>query len=130
VISEGRQLQLATIQTEIRQLEELRDRAPIGSVYWDDLTAKKNVLVDRYYEVLRSGTKPQSIENPASAFIAQTIAEKITGLPWSEIRPDWQHLYSEVASHVVIEMYDAGFVIPQPTDPEAVWAAIKEKNSG
>jgi hypothetical protein len=62
-------------------------------------------------------------ENPATLFIARTLAEHATGKPWRQIRQARRIKWAERASHLVIEMYAAGFTIPQPADPDAVWRA-------
>jgi hypothetical protein len=63
-------------------------------------------------------------QNPAYLFMARTLAEKATGKPWHRLsrsnRLKWLHL----ADELIIAMYGAGFNIPQPEDPDAVYRAL------
>lgn len=64
-------------------------------------------------------------ENPGTAFIARTLAEHVRSKPWAELDREMQTYWYSVASHLVIRMYENGFTIPQPADPDAVWAMLK-----
>ena len=63
-------------------------------------------------------------ENPATVFIAHTLAERVHG-PWASLPAFVRREWYERASDLVIDMYAAGFTIPQPEDPDAVWARLQ-----
>lgn len=63
-------------------------------------------------------------QNPAGTFIAMTLAEQATGKPWRKLSRDTQAKWVECASNLIIAMYRAGFTLPQPVDPDAVWDSL------
>lgn len=63
-------------------------------------------------------------ENPAQAFIAHHLAESVNRIEWDELHPDVRELWLTKAGTLLRAMYRAGFTIPQPADPDAVWASL------
>lgn len=63
-------------------------------------------------------------ENPASAFIARKLGENVEKTPWRSMSPDQRIYWYGITSDLISSMYDAGFTIPQPEDPVAVWEKL------
>jgi hypothetical protein len=63
-------------------------------------------------------------ENPATGFIALVLAERLDG-PWPTLNHAARGGWLDTAGHLIRAMYDAGFTIPQPTDPDHVWAYLE-----
>lgn len=64
-------------------------------------------------------------ENPATVFMARQIGEHVEQVPWREMSRDQQFYWLNTAFLMVTAMYDAGFTIPQPENPDAVWDELK-----
>lgn len=63
--------------------------------------------------------------NPAVHFMAKTLAENATGKPWRRVSQKKRLMWMERAAHLLTEMYLAGFRIPMPVDPGAVWKGLE-----
>lgn len=70
------------------------------------------------------------IENPGVSFIAITLGEWVEKVPWAQMSRDQRTYWFQAASELVSAMYGAGFTIPQPVDPVAVWNLVRSHLPG
>lgn len=66
-------------------------------------------------------------ENPATAFMTVFLAESLHGAAWEHISEKKRWNCGRLVSDLVIAMYEAGFTIPQPDNPEAIWASLRTR---
>lgn len=66
-------------------------------------------------------------ENPAVSFMTVFLAESIHGADWADISDKERRKCGRLVSDLITAMYDAGFTIPQPDDPEGIWANLRAK---
>ena len=73
--------------------------------------------------------EPVGRENPATVFMAHHLAETVNRIPWAELHADVRDLWMDRVNDLILAMYQAGFTIPQPDDPDAVWAALLSEHA-
>jgi hypothetical protein len=64
-------------------------------------------------------------ENPATVWLAHWLAQKVHGVPWRLLDFDGRGRWLAVATELITDMYGAGFTIPQPGNPGAIWDEIE-----